>query len=350
MPDQAELNERERLILHAVVHLYITTAEPVGSRSVVKRFNLNVSPATVRNTMADLEDSGYLQQVHTSSGRVPTDKGYRYYVDYLMQVQELTLAERGRIEDDLTRKIQDADEVLRQTSHLLALVSHQAGLAEAPGQNIAEIQRIELIPLNDRRLAVLIVDNFGRVRTVPVELEERLEANEVTMLGHFLNATLRGVTLDNLAQAVENQLRSFLDEQRKLAEQALRVLNLLPPQRHGVLFLEGATQLFEQPEFKDIDRAREVLGLLEERERLADMLRSVLEDRPPQGLTVLIGSESNQPGVEGISLIASPYKVNGKPAGMIGILGPRRMPYPQLTAMVDFTAGLVGRILGRLGR
>ena len=350
MPPSTDLNDRERQILQCVVHSYITTAEPVGSRSVVKRFNLNVSPATVRNTMADLEDSGYLQQVHTSSGRVPTDKGYRYYVDYLMQVQELTLAERGRIEDDLTRKIQDADEVLRQTSHLLALVSHQAGLAEAPGQNIAEIQRIELIPLNDRRLAVLIVDNFGRVRTVPVELEERLEANEVTMLGHFLNATLRGVTLDNLAQAVENKLRSFLDEQRKLAEQALRVLNLLPPQRHGVLFLEGATQLFEQPEFKDIDRAREVLGLLEERERLADMLRSVLEDRPPQGLTVLIGSESNQPGVEGISLIASPYKVNGKPAGMIGILGPRRMPYPQLTAMVDFTAGLVGRILGRLGR
>lgn len=349
MVDASELNERERLILHAVVHSYITTAEPVGSRTVVKRFHLDLSPATVRNTMADLEEAGFLQQVHTSSGRVPTDKGYRYYVDYLMQVQELTLGERDRIEHELTRQLSDADEVLRQTSHLLALVTHQAGLAEAPGEHIAQIQRLELIPISERRLAVLIVDNFGRVKTFPIELEQPVEARELGKLTKFLNATLRGITVDNLAQAVENKLRTFLDEQRILAEQALRVLNLLPQHRHGMLYLEGTTRLFEQPEFQDIERAREVLGLFEERERLADILRGTLREHEPQRLAVLIGSESNDPGVEGISMIASPYKVNGQQVGMVGVLGPRRMPYSQLTAMVSYTAEMVGKILTRLG-
>ncbi|MBI2433621.1 MAG: heat-inducible transcription repressor HrcA [Candidatus Hydrogenedentes bacterium] len=350
MVEAQELNERERQILHAVVHMYITTAEPVGSRSVVKRFNLDLSPATVRNTMADLEELGFLQQVHTSSGRVPTDKGYRYYVDYLMRVQELTLSERERIEHELASQLQDADDVLRQTSHLLALVSHQAGLAEAPAENVAEIQRLELIPLSDRRLAVLMVDNFGRVRTLPTELEKPLAANEISVLNRFLNETLRGLTVDNVAAAMETKMRAALDEQRRLAEQAMQLMNVLPAQRHGVLYLEGATQLFEQPEFQDIVRAREVLGLLEERDRLGEMLRTAFTERASQRLSVLIGSESNPRGVEGISLIASPYKVNGRPVGMIGVLGPRRMPYSHLSSLVDFTAGLVGRILTRLGR
>lgn len=350
MPDSQELNERERQILQAVVHTYITTAEPVGSRSVVKRFHLELSPATVRNTMADLEELGYLQQVHTSSGRVPTDKGYRYYVDYLMHVQELTLTERARIEHDLTHQLLDADQVLQQTSHMLALISHQAGLAEAPGENFAELQRLELIPLAGVRLAVLIVDNFGRVRTVPVVLEEPLASEELGTLTRFLNETLRGVTVDNIASAMETRLRNYLDERRRLAEQALKVLHLLPPNRQGLLFLEGASQLFEQPEFQNIERAREMLGLLEERDRLTVMLRMAFLENAPEGLSVVIGSESKHSGVEGISVIASPYKVNGRAVGMIGVLGPRRMPYPHLTAIVDYTAGLVGRILTRLGR
>ncbi|MDZ4858270.1 MAG: hypothetical protein SGI88_04750, partial [Candidatus Hydrogenedentes bacterium] len=125
-----DLSDREKLILQAAVHSFITTAEPVGSRAIVKRFDLDLSAATVRNVMADLEEAGYLQQLHTSSGRVPTDLGYRYYVDYLMRAQELTLHERARIETELTARLNDADEVMRQTSHLLALLSHQTGIVE----------------------------------------------------------------------------------------------------------------------------------------------------------------------------------------------------------------------------
>ncbi|MFO7974032.1 MAG: hypothetical protein R6V12_05300, partial [Candidatus Hydrogenedentota bacterium] len=140
-----QLSPRERLILQAVVHTYITTAEPVGSRAIVRRFDLDVSAATVRNVMADLEEAGYLRQLHTSSGRVPTDKGYRYYVDFLMNVQELTVAERARIQGELSRKLDDADEVIRNTSRLLALTSHHMGLVEAPDQRNAEVCRVEMV-------------------------------------------------------------------------------------------------------------------------------------------------------------------------------------------------------------
>lgn len=349
MQTPPDLNEREQQILHCVVHTYITTAEPVGSRAVVKRFNLGLSPATVRNVMADLEDKGYLEQRHTSSGRVPTDRGYRYYVDYLMGVQELTKAERDRIESELNHRLHDADEVLRHTSQLLALLSHQAGIAEAPANATALVQRIELLSLGSGRLAVLIVDSFGRVRTLSVQWESELNADDLNRLGRFLNEHLLGVAVDELAGEIEKRLKGFLDEQRALAEQALQVLNLIPTQRPAQLFLEGATFLFEQPEFKDMARAQEVFGLFDHRERVVSLLRSELNGHHLDRATVIIGGEGGQSGLEEISVIASPYSVHGRQVGMIGVLGPRRMPYSRLTSVVDYTAQMVSRILTRLG-
>lgn len=348
MTELPDLNEREREILHAVVHSYITSAEPVGSRTVVKRFGMELSPATVRNVMADLEDAGFLQQLHTSSGRVPTELGYRYYVNHLMRVQRLTLEERDRIEREYQAKLNDADAVLRQTSHLLALVTHQAGVAEAPSESAAVVQRVELLPLWGARMAVLIVDSFGRLRTMHVELEEALDAEALGRLNQFLNDQLRGATADSLAAAIEQRLRSYFDEQRRLAELALRVLKLLPRQTQGQLFLEGAAQLFEQPEFSDIARAREVMGLFEERERLVEVLREALAQSSPGKGAVFIGPEGT--GLDGLSVVSSPYEVNGKTVGVVGVIGPRRMPYPRLTAIVEHTAGLVGRMLTRLAR
>ena len=348
MRPDAELSEREKLILQAVVHSYITTAEPVGSRSIVKRFDLGLSPATVRNVMSDLEESGYLQQLHTSSGRVPTDQGYRYYVDYLMRVQELTLQERARIEKELTAKLDDADEVMRQTSHLLAFLAHQTGIVEVPDEGSAQVNQIELVPISQTRIAILIADSMGRVRTQIVSTERPLEAYYVQRLSAFLNKNMRGISLENLAQSLHTRLRMYLDEQRSLAEDALRILQLLPAHRPGQLFLDGATRLFEQPEFRDVDRAREVFSLLEERDRLVDILRTGIIRGESSGTFAVIGKEAVGQGIEGISIVASPYSVGSKHVGMIGVLGPRRMPYSRVTAVVDYTAGMLSRLLTRL--
>lgn len=348
MRQGAELSERENLILQAAVHSYITTAEPVGSRAIVKRFGLDLSAATVRNVMADLEEAGYLQQLHTSSGRVPTDLGYRYYVDYLMRVQELTLQERARIESELTARLNDAEEVMRQTSHLLALISHQTGIVESPNEADAQVNRIEVIPVSPTRIAVLIADSVGRVRTHMVAVEPSIDAAVVPRLSAFLNDNFRGVPIDRLLVSAQTRMRMFMDEQRLLAEESLRVLQQLPANRPVTLYLEGATHLFEQPEFRDVDRAREVFVLLDEKERLIEILRSAVMQSESPRTTVLIGREAPGEGVEGISFVAAPYLVGAKPVGMIGVLGPRRMPYPRVTALVDYTAGMLSKLLTRL--
>ena len=350
MPLDGRLNEREELILQAVVQCYITTAEPVGSRVLVKRFGLELSPATVRNVMADLEESGYLQQLHTSSGRAPTDRGYRYYVNYLMRVQELTIAERARIENELSRKLNDADEVLRQTSQMLALVTHQTGLVKTPDENCGQVKHIEVMLFSPTRAAVLVADNLGRVHTTIATLDQALESDELLRLNRFLNENLLETALDQMALKIQSASQTMMDEHRRLAEQALCLLNVLPAGRPRRLYLEGAARLFEQPEFQDVEKAREVFGLLDEQERLVSLLRSNALGGPTPGLSVLIGSESSEPGMKEMSVVTSPYRVGDQSVGMVGILGPRRMQYSRLTAIVDYTADILSRFLTRLAR
>lgn len=342
------LSEREELVLRAVVHLYILSAEPVGSRAVVKRFQLEISPATVRNVMSDLEEIGYLQQLHTSSGRVPTDKGYRYYVDYLMHVQDVTQAERSRLEAELSSSLSDADDVIRQTSHLLALISHQTSIVESPNPPKAEVRGIEILPLGGERLVFLLADNYGRVRTAVTSITEEFRNDDFQKLTRFLNETLTGTPVDQIGSVLESNLTRYMDEQRKLAESAMKIMNAMqsnPPER---LFLEGAAQLFEQPEFRDVDRAREVFGLLEERDRVMELLRAGIQRNDLHRSRVVIGSEAAPHGTEDISIVSAPYSIGDEQVGMLGVLGPRRMPYSRLTGVVEYTAGMLSRILTRM--
>lgn len=342
------LTEREDLILQAVVHTYITDAEPVGSRSIVKRYSLDFSAATVRNVMSDLEEAGYLEQLHTSSGRVPTDAGYRYYVDHLMRVQKLTLQERARIEQELSHRLSDADEVMRQTSQLLALISQHTGIVEKPDKGHALTRSIELLPVGETRAAMLISDSYGRVRTVVVTLESAMPREGLQRLSNFLNEQLRGVPVETLASALQSRTRALMDEQHDLAEQALSLLNMLPVDQTAHYFLEGATQLFEHPEFHDVQRAREVFTILEDREVLAELLRNTLSASDAERASIVIGSESQRPGMEAISLVAAPYMVGEERVGLVGIIGPKRMPYSRLTAVVDYTANTLSRFLTRI--
>ncbi len=341
------LNEREQLILQAIVHTYVTTAEPVGSRTIVKRYNLGLSPATVRNVMADLEAAGFLQQVHTSSGRIPTDQGYRYYVDYLMKVQELGESERFRIQEEYNRRLEDADDLLRHTSYLLAIVSHQTGIVASPDETTAEVRRIEILPISDARVALLVADSYGGVRTSIVTLNPPLDAREIPKLNAFLNEHLRGVNTKRVAGALQHIMQAYVDERHRLAEDALRVVSMLPPQR-GRLFLEGANQLLEEPEFRDVVKAREVFGILEEHDQLGELLRARLRDGERTGPRVLIGSEAQSEAFHEISVVGSPYHVGSEQVGMLAVLGPRRMPYPRVMALVDYTANMLSRLLTRL--
>ncbi len=338
------------MVLRAVVHLYVVAAEPVGSRSIVKRLNLNISPATVRNVMADLEEGGFVRRLHTSSGRVPTDKGYRYYVDYLMRKHELMPEERQRIESEVSEKLNDIDAIIRQTCRLLALVSRHTGIVEAPHDDRAEIRRIELMPMGADRVVLLIVDNLGRVRTSSMFVEEqnRIDIDDLGRLTSFLNEQLAGVTLDRLSEEVDACIDALWNRQQHLAQSVeqlfVAVSRLYPSQ----VFLDGAAQLFEQPEFNEMSSARAVLGLLDERRRLSELLHGVSVKHRPSRASVLIGSETHDEGFSEISVVVSPYCIGHETVGMLGVLGPRRMHYSRLTAIVDYTAGILSRSLTRL--
>lgn len=341
------LTDREKLILHAVVHTYITTAEAVGSRTIVKRYGLELSPATVRNVMADLEDIGFLKQIHSSSGRVPTDRGYRYYVDYLMKVQELTLAERARIEEQVSRQLNDLDSIMRQTCHMLALISEQTSIVESPDESDAEVRRIELIPITAEKVAVLTADSYGQVHTLMVEVDQRMTPDELSRLSAFLNEHFTGMTLAHVKQRVQLRMQQYVDEQRRLAEQALLLLTALPHTRAVQVFLEGTSNLLDQPEFRDIAKAREMFTLLEERDRLGELLRQRLGTEAAPRLSVLIGSDDDGSALQDISFVTAPYQVGDKTVGLVGVMGPRRMPYSRVTALVDYTAGLLTNFLTR---
>ncbi len=343
-----KLSEREELILRAIVHQYITSAEPVGSRVIVKRYKLDISPATVRNVMADLEDSGFIQQLHTSSGRVPTDQGYRYYVEFLMRVQEVTLAERQRLEHELNQRLSDADEVMHQTSRILAFMSHHTGIVQAPRASDAVVRAIEVIPVSTDRVAVLIVDNYGRVRTLVIPVSRGLASDELLRLNPFLNDTLRGAPIASLSTSLESRMRSLVDEQRALAERAIVLLSgLSVPTDHG-LFLEGASHLMDHPEFRDVEKAREVFGLLEERGQILELLREGMLEAPRAGSRIVIGHDGTKLGLDNISVVAAPYMIDEQPVGYVGILGPRRMQYSKLAGLVEYTASTLSRLLTRL--
>jgi len=345
-----KLNEREEQILEAVVHLYITTAEPVGSRTVAKRLGLQLSPATIRNVMADLEEMGYLTQVHTSSGRVPTDLGYKYYVTKLMKVQELTLAERQRIEQELSRKLDTAEQILKRTSQLLALTTHQAGLAELPNEKSAVVRRIDLIQLGEKQIAVVIVDNFAGVHSSMFAFEEPISPHIIEPLNKFLNETLFNVSLDRIGLVLKENLKKFFDERRKMLEIAFKILSRIEPTTSQMI-LEGANNLFDQPEFQEPTKIKSIFGIMDDPTPLTRALRESLAKSENQRQTVLIGSEANIKNSEEFSIIASPYMLENEktPIGFVGVLGPKRMPYDKLSAMVDFTASMVGKILSRLG-
>lgn len=352
MEHEERLNPREQLILQCVVQSHITTAEPVGSRTIVKRFGVDLSPATVRNVMADLEEAGYLEQVHTSSGRVPTDRGYRYYVNHLMGARTLSPDEQARIDRTMESYATDADAdaLIRSVGHVLALVSHHTGLVELPDDSSAEVRHIEVVPIGGLRIAVVIADNYGRVRTMVLSVDEPLSVEDIAPVNQFLDERVTGLPLWQLAAALETELLALWDERRRLAERALRWLQMVPAGRETTVVLEGATQLFEQPEFRDLAKAREIFELLEERSRLAALLQEAMAQPREQRVVVVIGSECHRMGMDDLSVVASPYSVGGRAAGVVGILGPRRMPYPRLSAIVDYTAESLSRRLTQLAQ
>lgn len=329
---EPELDRRKTSILGTVVYEYIATGEPVGSATLTQKYNLGISPATVRAELASLDEEGYLDQPHTSAGRVPSDRGYRYYVDRLMLPEALTPEERDRIRAEVRRASHQLDSVVNHASHVLSSLTRSIAFAIAPRLSSQVYRHIELIRIGDHAVHLVLVTDLGLAAQCTLETADNVDADELLQAANNFNAHLQGRRLADISiEALERLADDTLSDDllhgisRILAEHA----------DTGVerkLFAGGAHNLLDQQEFRDLRKLRAILDLLEEQQTLYELLHRSLQSA---GASVSIGKELPSADMSECSVVTIPYRVGDRNAGAVGILGPRRMQYARLIALIN---------------
>lgn len=337
-----ELEARKQRILRLVVHQYVKTAKPVSSQSLSEEGALNLSSATVRNVLSELEEDGYLTHPHTSAGRIPTDKGYRFFVDSLMQIQHLAREEEDRIQKEYTERLKELENVMHHTSHMLSSLSHYTGfvLTSKPEKDL--FHHVELLRLGERKLMVVFVTQAGVVRHKTVALDSDISEQALRRVAHLLNDSLRGLTLEAAVVQAQEKLESFRrDEQQAFDLAQLLSKMLIGPIVQEEIYLEGTSNIFSSEDITSVDEARHLFHLMEEKQVLSSWVHEVLKDQT--GVTVAIGAENPFPELKNMSLVSSAFKTDDNTVGVLGIIGPKRMEYPRMIALVDFLSRFVNK-------
>ena len=344
----ADLTFRTRRILYAVITEYISSGEPVGSRRLSKRYGINLSPATIRNVLADLEDAGYLRQPHTSAGRVPTDAGFRVFVEALVQMREVTVDDKAAILDRM-KNLSEADDLMREAGRLLSSLTGAAAVVAAPKPEEEQLAQLRFMPLREGQVLAVLVTRSGAVQNRVVRFLHRVEGPQLERLNNYLDEVARGRTLKGVRDALAERMRSERDEYEELRLHAHELLEGTIPQDDGPreVFISGQGRLFERAEFLDVEKIRGFLRAFEDRERLLSLLEQTLM---AGGVRVVIGEEADLDGVEDVSVISSSYRTSGTSAGTLGVIGPARMDYAKVVPLVGFTAQVVSEILDQRAR
>ena len=342
-----DLTDRERQVLEAVVRTYVDTAEPAGSRTVSRSFDLGVSAATVRNTMSDLEEKGYLFHPHTSAGRIPTDLAYRFFVDRLMEPAAPSARERADLERELEVAGTSAVErLVFQATRALSLISSELGVAVAPTLEDAVLERLELIKVSTSKVLLVATIRGGVVRTVYVDLAVEVASETLAMVMVALNERLAGQRLAELRRTLPDRLRDSIADERgaelmNIFMQSGAELFDLRSLDAGQLHLGPASVLAGQPEFESGEQLKNLISLTEER----DLLAQAVGTREHGGrLRITIGEENDESMLSDFTLVTAEYRI-GDLKGVIGVIGPTRMPYEKVVTIVDYTSSLVTRML-----
>lgn len=339
---QDQLTDRSKRILEAIIEDYIVTAEPVGSRTVTRSHGLTLSPATVRNVMADLEEMGFLASPHTSAGRVPTDKAYRFYVDSLLEVRNVARDEQEEIRKRCSLTGRDLGEALKETSRMLSSLSHYTGIVVAPRFTANVFCHIEFIKLSGNRLLAILVSRNGNVQNKIIEAADELRPGDLVRMSNYINHLLEGLTIAQVKEKIIKEMQSDKVRYDSLLTRALEFSRQTLPETDSEVFIEGQVNILEQPEFTDVTRMREIFRAFEEKGQLLSLLDRCME---AQGVNIYIGAEAHLSQMVGMSLITSTYMTGKNTLGVLGVIGPTRMGYAKVIPIVDYTAKLVSRLL-----
>jgi heat-inducible transcriptional repressor len=348
---EAVLTPREQRILKAIVHVYITTVEPVASRTISRGYRMSLSPATIRHVMGRLEELGYLSQPHISAGRIPTDKGYRFYVDSLWQVPNLPKEQVARIDESYHAvPARDVGDLMELTSQILASLTHQAALVLLPRLAAVVVAHLQFIRLRAQQVLAVIVARSGLVSNRVIELEEDLTQDQLNAINRYVAGEFAGLTLPEIRRRVTQLMAQERAQYDLLLRRAMDLsqkafLEGSPLANPGEVRVGGTVHIVDQPEFaQHQERMRAVLRTLEEKEKLLCILDRCLES---EGVNVVIGSESAIEDVMECSLVTHTYKEGEQPVGLVGIIGPKRMEYPRMMSIVGYTANVLTRMMSK---
>ena len=341
----SELTEREKSILRYVIHQFILTANPVGSRNLSKKYNVGFSPATVRNIMSDLEESGFLGHPHTSAGRVPTDLGYRFYVNSLMEEPFLTQGEVDYIESHFDQLNTDTDEILKVTSNILSKLTSQLAYVSYPKFENAILEKLQLVSISKSRLLVVVSIRSGMIRTITLEVEAGLDRNNLSNIQRLLNERLAGLTFKEIKKTIAERVYSLSDKDLKpvirvFLDSVSEIFDDVKTSEASII--TGAKNLLNQPEFTDPKNLSSIIELVEDK----DIIIHVVDEKTSltKGeVSVSIGSESNEEKLNDYSIIVKEYSV-GQIMGSIGIIGPKRMRYSHEIASVVQMAEVLSKV------
>ncbi len=337
------LGVRNKQILSSLINEYILTAEPVGSRRIAKKYNINLSSATIRNVMSDLEEMGLLHQPHASAGRIPTERAMRFYVNSILKVKKLSPPEKSRIRKKYKFSELEASDIIKQTSEVLSVLSHHMSIVSAPKIIATIIKHIEFIKISRNRILVIFVSQSGFVQNRIIEDHDDVSQDDLDKYTNYLNEILVGTSLEEVRIKIEAEIKKEKTIYDQLLSKALQLSKkALGKEIKPELYVEGQVNLLECPEFSEVEKMKTLLHALEEKNLLINLLD---KSRDAEGVQIFIGSEAHLSDMQTLSIITSPYRYGKNVIGALGIIGPTRMDYLKLIPIVEYSAQLVTEFL-----
>lgn len=338
------LNERKKKILQIIIEDYISSAEPVGSRTIARKYDLGLSPATIRNEMSDLELLGYLEQPHTSAGRIPSAQAYRFYVDALIEPGTLTDNDMALIDGWYNERRHNIDDIFQSTAKILSRMTQNVSMVLTNQQTIANFCYLKFLPLDSQHAILCIVADDGSIDTNVVDIPLGMSSEEMDYLAGKMSKLLEDRNLSDISVEILQNVHTDVVEDKLIFSSLLQAVRKMTGRRQEQkVFLGGTKQLLNQPEFRDVERVRNLLGILEEEKVLKDLLQGG-ED---SGLKVTIGSENKFTGIQDCSMVQATYRLNGQIVGTMAVLGPTRMEYGKVISVMDYLHKYLKTILDK---
>ncbi|HPF53105.1 MAG TPA: heat-inducible transcriptional repressor HrcA [Clostridia bacterium] len=336
-----ELDQRKLSILRAIIDEYIMSANPVGSKALSQRGDLGWSSATIRNEMSELEDLGYLEQPHTSAGRIPSDKAYRLYVDSMMQRAKLTPNEISFMQSYCSRKVSGVESVMRETARALSKLTKLPAFALLPQLSASRIQHVQLVPLSDGRALLVLVNKAGVAKNMVVRVPRGVSSSELAAMSEMITDCVKDCPMNKVCERLLCGMGDVLSDRREYLTGILDAISSGTNIDAHLVELVGATSMLQYPEYSDVDKARSFLAKVEEKDAFYELLNKASE----MEFTISIGGENTTDGLQDCSIVTASYKIGGTPVGSFGVIGPTRMDYGKVVSVLDYMRLSLGDIL-----